>query len=225
MTDHFQFQISALDYNSFQGVIGVGRIRRGQLKRNQQVTVVDRDGSARNGKVLQILGYLGLERIEQPYATAGDIVCIVGLDPLFISDTICSVESPEGLTPLTVDEPTVSMTFQVNDSPFAGKDGKYVTSRNIKDRLDRELIHNVALRVEQGDSPDKFVVSGRGELHLSVLIESMRREGFELGISRPEVIFREVDGVKEEPYEYVAIDIEDQHQGAVMEAMASVRAK
>ena len=214
-----QLQISALDYNSFQGVIGVGRIRRGQLKRNQQVTVVDRDGSTRNGKVLQILGYLGLERIEQQSATAGDIVCITGLDPLSISDTICSVEAPEGLPPLTVDEPTVSMTFQVNDSPFAGKDGKYVTSRNIKDRLDRELIHNVALRVEQGDSPDKFVVSGRGELHLSVLIESMRREGFELGVSRPEVIVREVDGVKEEPYEYVVIDIEDQHQGAVMEAM------
>ena len=214
-----QFQISALDYNSFQGVIGVGRIRRGQLKRNQQVAVVDPDGSTRNGKILQILGYLGLERIEQPFATAGDIICIVGLDPLSISDTICSVESPEGLTPLIVDEPTVSMTFQVNDSPFAGKDGKYVTSRNIKDRLDRELIHNVALRVEQGDSPDKFVVSGRGELHLSVLIESMRREGFELGVSRPEVIVREVDGIKEEPYEYVAIDIEDQHQGAVMEAI------
>ncbi len=214
-----QLQISALDYNSFQGVIGVGRIRRGQLKRNQQVTVVDRDGSTRNGKVLQIFGYLGLEQIEQPSATAGDIVCIIGLDPLSISDTICSVELPEGLTPLTVDEPTVSMTFEVNDSPFAGKDGKYVTSRNIKDRLDRELIHNVALRVEQGDSADKFVVSGRGELHLSVLIESMRREGFELGVSRPEVIVREVDGLKEEPYEYVAIDIEDQHQGAVMEAM------
>ncbi len=214
-----QLQISALDYNSFQGVIGVGRIRRGQLKRNQQVTVVERDGSTRKGKVLQIFGYLGLERIEQPSATAGDIVCIIGLDPLSISDTICSVESLEGLTPLTVEEPTVSMTFQVNDSPFAGKDGKYLTSRNIKDRLDRELIHNVALRVEQGDSPDKFVVSGRGELHLSVLIESMRREGFELGVSRPEVIVREVDGVKEEPYEYVAIDIEDKHQGAVMEAM------
>ncbi len=214
-----QLQISALDYNSFQGVIGVGRIRCGQLKRNQQVTVVNPDGSSRNGKILQILGYLGLERIEQQSATAGDIVCITGLEPLSISDTICSVEAPEGLSPLTVDEPTISMTFQVNDSPFAGKDGKYVTSRNIKDRLDRELIYNVALLVEQGDSPDKFVVSGRGELHLSVLIESMRREGFELGVSRPEVIFREVDGVKEEPYEYVTIDIEDQHQGAVMEAM------
>ena len=214
-----QLQISALDYNAFQGVIGVGRIRRGQLKRNQAVSVVDRNGNIRAGKVLQILGYTGLERLEQQTATAGDIVCITGLDPLSISDTVCSVTLPEGLPPLIVDEPTVSMTFQVNESPFAGRDGKYVTSRNIKDRLERELIHNVALRVEQGESPDKFIVSGRGELHLSVLIESMRREGFELGVSRPEVIVREVEGVKKEPYEYLVIDIEDQHQGAVMEAM------
>lgn len=214
-----QLQISALDYNAFQGVIGVGRIRRGQLKRNQPVSVIDRNGDIRNGKILQILGYTGLERLEQQTATAGDIVCITGLDPLSISDTVCSVASPEGLSPLIVDEPTVSMTFQVNESPFAGRDGKYVTSRNIKERLERELIHNVALRVEQGESPDKFIVSGRGELHLSVLIESMRREGFELGVSRPEVIIREVEGVKKEPYEYLVIDIEDQHQGAVMEAM------
>ena len=214
-----QLQISALDYNAFQGVIGVGRIRRGRLKRNQPVSVIDRNGDIRNGKILQILGYTGLERLEQQTATAGDIVCITGLDPLSISDTVCSVSSPEGLPPLIVDEPTVSMTFQVNESPFAGRDGKYVTSRNIKERLERELIHNVALRVEQGESPDKFIVSGRGELHLSVLIESMRREGFELGVSRPEVIMREVEGVKKEPYEYLVIDIEDQHQGAVMEAM------
>lgn len=214
-----QLQISALDYNAFQGVIGVGRIRRGQLKRNQSVSVVDRNAGIRNGKILQILGYTGLERLEQQTAMAGDIVCITGLDPLSISDTVCSVASPEGLPPLIVDEPTVSMTFQVNESPFAGRDGKYITSRNIKERLERELIHNVALRVEQGESPDKFIVSGRGELHLSVLIESMRREGFELGVSRPEVIMREVEGVKKEPYEYLVIDIEDQHQGAVMEAM------
>ena len=214
-----QLQISALDYNAFQGVIGVGRIRRGRLKRNQPVSVIDRNGDIRNGKILQILGYTGLERLEQQTATAGDIVCITGLDPLSISDTVCSVSSPEGLPPLIVDEPTVSMTFQVNESPFAGRDGKYVTSRNIKERLERELIHNVALRVEQGESPDKFIVSGRGELHLSVLIESMRREGFELGVSRPEVIIREVEGIKKEPYEYLVIDIEDQHQGAVMEAM------
>ena len=214
-----QLQISALDFNAFQGVIGVGRIRRGQLKRNQPVSVVDRNGNTRTGKVLQILGYKGLERLEQEAATAGDIVCITGLDPLSISDTVCSVSLIEGLPPLIVDEPTVSMTFQVNDSPFAGRDGKYITSRNIKERLERELIHNVALRVEQGESPDQFIVSGRGELHLSVLIESMRREGFELGVSRPEVITKEVDGVKKEPYEYLVIDIEDQHQGAVMEAM------
>jgi GTP-binding protein len=214
-----QLQISALDYNAFQGVIGVGRIRRGQLKRNQVVSVVGRDNNIRAGKVLQILGYRGLDRFEQQTATAGDIVCITGLDPLSISDTVCSVTLPEGLPPLIVDEPTVSMTFQVNESPFAGRDGKYVTSRNIKERLERELIHNVALRVEQGESPDKFIVSGRGELHLSVLIESMRREGFEIGVSRPEVIVKEVEGVKKEPYEYLVIDIEDQHQGAVMEAM------
>ena len=214
-----QLQISALDYNAFQGVIGVGRIRRGQLKRNQAVSIVDPNGNIRTGKVLQILGYTGLERLEQQTATAGDIVCITGLDPLSISDTVCSITLPEGLPPLVVDEPTVSMTFQVNESPFAGRDGKYVTSRNIKERLERELIHNVALRVEQGESPDKFVVSGRGELHLSVLIESMRREGFELGVSRPEVIVKEVEGVKKEPYEYLVIDIEDQHQGVVMEAM------
>ncbi len=214
-----QLQISALDYNAFQGVIGVGRIRRGQLKRNQPVSVIDRNGDIRNGKVMQILGYTGLERLEQEAATAGDIVCITGLDPLSISDTVCSVSLTEGLPPLIVDEPTVSMTFQVNDSPFAGRDGKYVTSRNIRERLERELIHNVALRVEQGESPDQFIVSGRGELHLSVLIESMRREGFELGVSRPEVITRVVEGVKKEPYEYLVIDIEDQHQGAVMEAM------
>ena len=214
-----QLQISALDFNAFQGVIGVGRIRRGQLKRNQPVSVVDRNGNTRTGKVLQILGYKGLERLEQEAATAGDIVCITGLDPLSISDTVCSVSLIEGLPPLIVDEPTVSMTFQVNDSPFAGRDGKYITSRNIKERLERELIHNVALRVEQGESPDQFIVSGRGELHLSVLIESMRREGFELGVSRPEVITKEIDGVKKEPYEYLVIDIEDQHQGAVMEAM------
>ena len=214
-----QLQISALDYNSFQGVIGVGRIRRGTLKRNQQIITVGCDGSTRKGKVLQILGYLGLERIEQNDASAGDIVCITGVDPLSISDTVCSVEAPEKLPPLSVDEPTVSMTFQVNDSPFAGQDGKYVTSRNIKERLERELIHNVALRVVQGDSPDKFKVSGRGELHLSVLIESMRREGFELGVSRPEVIVKVLEGVKQEPYEFVVFDIEEHHQGITMEAL------
>ena len=220
----FQMQISALDYNSYVGVIGVGRITRGSLKPNQQVKVVDKDGSTRNGKILQVMGHLGLERVEVQEALAGDIVCVTGLDPLHISDTLCHPEHAQALPPLTVDEPTVSMTFQVNDSPFAGLDGKFITSRNIKERLDRELIHNVALRVEEGDSPDKFIVSGRGELHLSVLIETMRREGFELGISRPQVVTREVDGQIEEPYEFVVVDIEDEHQGSVMEEMGRRRA-
>ncbi|GAA5525331.1 GTP-binding protein TypA/BipA [Microbulbifer aestuariivivens] len=215
----FQMQISALDYNSYVGVIGVGRITRGTLKPNQQVVVLDRDGNKRKAKVLQVMGYLGLERVEVEQASAGDIVCITGVGELNISDTLCDPEHPEALPALSVDEPTVSMTFQVNDSPFAGKEGKYVTSRNIKDRLDQELIHNVALRVEQGDSPDKFKVSGRGELHLSVLIESMRREGFELGVSRPEVVQKEVDGVIQEPYEQVVIDVEEQHQGPIMEEL------
>jgi GTP-binding protein len=215
----FQMQISALDYNSYVGVIGVGRITRGTAKPNQQVIIADAEGNQRKGKMLTVMGYLGLERREVAEAEAGDIVCITGIDGLNISDTLCDPNNVELLPPLTVDEPTVSMTFQVNDSPFAGKEGKFVTSRNIKDRLDRELIHNVALRVEQGDSPDKFKVSGRGELHLSVLIENMRREGFELGVSRPEVIQRIVDGEIQEPYEQVVIDIEDQHQGAIIEEL------
>jgi len=220
-----QMQISALDYSSYVGVIGVGRITRGKLRTNTPVSVVDREGKKRNAKVLQVMGFHGLERVEVSEAEAGDIVCITGIDGLNISDTLCDPANIEALPPLSVDEPTVSMTFQVNDSPFAGKDGKYVTSRNIKERLERELIHNVALRVVQGDSPDKFIVSGRGELHLSVLIESMRREGFELGVSRPEVIRKEVDGVMQEPYEQLVIDCEDQHQGAVMEELGNRRAE
>ncbi|TNE76576.1 MAG: translational GTPase TypA [Gammaproteobacteria bacterium] len=220
-----QMQISALDYNSYVGVIGVGRITRGKMKTNEQVVVVDSEGKSRRGRVLQVMGYRGLERFEVDQAQAGDIVCITGIDKLNISDTICNPETPEALPALTVDEPTVSMTFQVNDSPFAGQDGKFVTSRNIKERLEQELIHNVALRVVEGDSPDKFVVSGRGELHLSVLIENMRREGFELGVSRPEVIQKEVDGEIQEPYEQVVIDIEEQHQGAVMEELGLRKAE
>ena len=220
-----QMQISALDYNSYVGVIGVGRITRGELKPNTQVMVVDSEGKTRKGKVLQVMGYLGLERVDVESAEAGDIVCITGIEGLNISDTLCSPEQVEALPPLSVDEPTVSMTFQVNDSPFAGREGKYVTSRNIKERLERELIHNVALRVEPGDSPDKFKVSGRGELHLSVLIETMRREGFEMGVSRPEVIQKEVDGVMQEPYEQLVIDCEDQHQGSVMEELGLRRAR
>ena len=221
----FQMQVSALDYSSYVGVIGVGRIARGKLKPNQQVVVVGADGKEKKGKVMKVMGYLGLERIEVEEAKAGDIVCITGIEGLSISDTLCDPAAVEAMPALSVDEPTVSMTFQVNNSPFAGKEGKFVTSRNIKDRLDQELIHNVALRVEPGDSPDKFKVSGRGELHLSVLIESMRREGFELGVSRPEVIQREVDGEIQEPYEQVVIDVEDEHQGAIMEEMGLRKAE
>ncbi len=220
-----QMQISALDYSSYVGVIGVGRITRGLLTPNTPVSVVDMEGKTRNGKILQVMGYHGLERVDIDRAEAGDIVCITGIEGLNISDTLCDPAAAEAMPPLTVDEPTVSMTFQVNDSPFAGKEGKYVTSRNLKERLERELIHNVALRVEPGDTPDKFVVSGRGELHLSVLIESMRREGFELGVSRPEVIQREIDGVIQEPFEQLVVDCEDEHQGAIMEELGSRRAE
>jgi GTP-binding protein len=212
-----QMQVSALDYSSYVGVIGIGRITRGTMKTNEQVVVLDAEGKSRKAKVLQVMGYQGLERVEVPEAGAGDIVCITGVDKLNISDTLCDPATPEALPPLSVDEPTVTMTFQVNDSPFCGKDGKFVTSRNIRERLEQELIHNVALRVTPGDSPDKFQVSGRGELHLSVLIETMRREGFEMGVSRPEVIRKEIDGVIMEPFEQVVIDVEEQHQGSVME--------
>ncbi|MGL5251625.1 MAG: translational GTPase TypA [Moraxella sp.] len=215
----FRMQISSLDYDNFKGLIGVGRIQRGSVKTNTPVTIVDKEGNKRNGRILQIMGYHGLDRVEVPMAQAGDIVCITGIDGLNISDTICDPQNVEALPPLSVDEPTVSMTFQVNNSPFAGKEGKFVTSRNIRERLERELIHNVALRVEDTDSPDKFKVSGRGELHLSVLIENMRREGYELGVSRPEVIVKEIDGEKQEPYENVIFDVEEQHQGAIMEQM------
>ncbi|MGB2259607.1 MAG: translational GTPase TypA [Porticoccaceae bacterium] len=215
----FQMQVSALAYDSYVGVIGVGRITRGKLKPGQQVVVKAADGSERKGKVLNVKGYLGLEQVETQLATAGDIVCINGIDGLGISDTLCDPDNIEALPALSVDEPTVSMTFIVNNSPFAGLEGKFVTTRNIKDRLEQELIHNVALRVKQGDSPDKFIVSGRGELHLSVLIETMRREGFEMGVSRPEVVTKEVDGEILEPYEQVVIDVEDQHQGSVMEEL------
>ncbi len=219
-----QMQISALDYNSYVGVIGIGRISRGKVKPNEQVVVIDSENSERKGKILQVMGYNGLERVEVSEAQAGDIICVTGIDKLNISDTICNPEHIEALPPLSVDEPTVSMTFQVNNSPFAGREGKYISSRNLKERLEQELIHNVALRVEQGDSPDKFKVSGRGELHLSVLIENMRREDYELGVSKPEVIQKEVDGEIHEPFEQIVIDIEDQHQGSVMEEMGKRKA-
>jgi len=221
----FQMQISALDYDSYVGVIGVGRIMRGNLRPGQQVVIKGADGKERKGKVQNVKGYLGLERIDTDKASAGDIVCINGIEGLSISDTLCDPEHVEAMPALSVDEPTVSMNFIVNDSPFSGQDGKYVTSRNIKDRLDQELIHNVALRVAPGETADKFRVSGRGELHLSVLIETMRREGYELAVSRPEVVQKEVDGVLHEPYENVVIDIEEQHQGSIMEELGLRKAE
>ena len=221
----FQMRISQLDYNNFVGVIGIGRIQRGTLKRNMPVAVIDREGKKRQGKVLQVLGFLGLERIEQETAEAGDIVAISGIQELTISDTITALEAPEALPALTVDEPTISMTFQVNNSPFAGnKDlsgGKFLTSRQLKDRLARETVHNVALKVEQLEDADKFLVSGRGELHLSVLIENMRREGYELAVSRPEVIIKMIDGQPMEPIEQVVVDVEEIHQGGVMEKLGT----
>ena len=215
----FRMQISSLDYSSYTGVIGIGRIERGSISSNTPVKIIGRDGAVRSGRVLQIFKFLGLEKVEVDNAAAGDIISFTGIDPLYISDTLCDPNHVEALPSLSVDEPTMSMTFQVNNSPFAGREGKYVTSRQIKERLDRELIHNVALRVEEMDDPDKFKVSGRGELHLSVLIETMRREGYELGVSRPEVIYKEIDGETHEPYEFVVLDLDEQHQGAVMERM------
>jgi GTP-binding protein len=219
-----QMQVSNLDYNSFVGAIAVGRVTRGTIKPNQQVTLINDDGDTHKAKIGLVYGYLGLERHEVKSATAGDIIAITGIDAPNVSDTICDNDHVEALPPLSVDEPTVSMTFQVNTSPFAGKEGKYLTSRQLKDRLERELIHNVALRVEEGTDPEKFKVSGRGELHLSILLENMRREGFELAVSRPEVIFREVDGMICEPYEQLTVDIEEDSQGGVMEALGERKA-
>lgn len=213
----FQMQIISLDYNSYVGVIGIGRIKRGKVKTNAQVIVVNPDGETRKAKILQVLGFHGLERVEVPEAEAGDIIAFTGIQGIQISDTLCDPEKIEALPALTVDEPTVTMNFRVNTSPFAGKEGKFVTSRNIHERLQKELEHNVALRVELTDDLDSFKVSGRGELHLAILIETMRREGFELGVSRPEVIVKEIDGVMCEPFESVTIDVESQHQGTIME--------
>lgn len=215
----FQMQISQLDYSNYVGVIGIGRIKRGVVKPGQQITIINSEGKRRNGKVGQVLGHMGLQRYEADQAEAGDIIALTGLGELNISDTLCDTSTPEALPALSVDEPTVSMFFGVNTSPFCGREGKYVTSRQILDRLNKELVHNVALRVEETEDPDAFRVSGRGELHLSVLIENMRREGFELAVSRPKVIVRTIDGRKQEPFEQVTLDIEEQHQGAVMEAM------
>jgi GTP-binding protein len=219
----FQMRISNLDYSNYVGIIGTGRIQRGKVRTNMPVTIIDREGKKRNGKVLQVLGFMGLERREVSEAAAGDIIAISGVENLGISDTVCAVDAPEQLPVLTVDEPTISMTFQVNNSPFAGSKeysgGKFLTSRQIRDRLMREALHNVALKVEETEDPDKFKVSGRGELHLSILIETMRREGYELAVSRPEVIIKDIDGVASEPIEQLVVDMEEQFQGGVMERL------
>ncbi len=220
-----QLQVSALDYSSFTGVIGIGRVARGSLGKNQPVVVAKPDGRQVKGRVLQVFGFHGLERVERDSAQAGDIITFTGIEDLKISDTVCDPDHVEPLPPLSVDEPTLSMTFQVNDSPFAGREGKFVTSRNIKDRLERELIHNVALKVEQQDDADKFTVSGRGELHLSILIETMRREGYELAVGRPRVVLKEIDGEICEPFESLTIDLEEEHQGGVMEKLGIRKAE
>lgn len=215
----FKMQVTSLDYNTYTGVIGIGRIQRGTIKPNTPLVIVNREGVERKGRMLQVYGFHGLDRVEVQEARAGDIIAFAGIEKLEISDTICHPDAVEVMQPLSVDEPTVSMTFQVNNSPFAGREGKFVTTRQIRDRLDKELQHNVALKVEDTADPDKFKVSGRGELHLSVLIENMRREGFEMGVSRPEVIVKEIDGVKCEPFEMVTIEVEEIHQGAIMEKL------
>jgi len=218
-TGPLQLQISQLDYSNYVGAIGIGRIQRGVLKKGANVTVMPRTGEPFNAKISQVLGFLGLDRVEVQSAEAGDIVAFAGLETPKISDTLCDPQAPEALPPLVVDEPTISMTFETNTSPFFGQEGKYVTSRQVRDRLQRELLHNVALRVEDVEDPDKFKVYGRGEMHLGVLIENMRREGYELAVSRPQVVVRERDGVSEEPWEQVTIDVDDKHQGGVMQAM------
>ncbi len=215
-----QLQVSSLDYNSYVGVLGIGRINRGVARANARISIVRRDGSTQNGRLMHLYGFDGLERIQVEVAGAGDIVVFSGIEDLQISDTVCERDKPDGLPPLKVDEPTISMTFQVNKSPFAGQDGKYLTSRQIQARLDQEVKHNVALRVEETGDPDKFRVSGRGELHLSVLIETMRREGYELAVSRPTVIERNVEGVVHEPWELVTVDFAEEHQGGVMTRLA-----
>lgn len=221
----FQMRISSLDYNSYVGVIGIGRIQRGEVRPNQQICVIDHLGNKRNARILQVLGFRGLERVEADMAQAGDIIAVTGVEELGISDTLCDRNHPDPLPPLTVDEPTISMTFQVNKSPFAGREGKYLTSRQVRERLLREALHNVALRVEETEDAEKFKVSGRGELHLSILIEIMRREGYEIAISRPQVIIHEVDGHKQEPYEQLLVDLESDYQGAVMQQLGERRAE
>jgi len=216
-----QLQVSSLDYDPYVGVLGIGRIERGRIETNSPVSIVAADGATRNARVLELYGFDGLKRKKIPSASAGDIIVFSGIEKLDISDTLCPRDHPEGLPALAVDEPTISMTFQVNKSPFAGQDGKFLTSRQIRERLEQEIKHNVALRVESTEDPDKFCVSGRGELHLSVLIETMRREGYELAVSRPEVIVHEEDGVLTEPWEQLTVDFQEDYQGAVMTRLAS----
>jgi len=223
MDGPFQMRVTTLDYNTYVGVIGIGRVQRGTAKPNQRITVVDRYGEQHNARILQVLGFRGLERVEVPEANAGDIIAVTGVENLRISDTLCNRDAVEGLPPLTVDEPTISMTFRVNNSPFAGREGKYLTSRQLRERLLREASHNVALRVEETADAEKFQVSGRGELHLSILIETMRREGYEMAISRPEVILRDNDGETQEPYELLVVDLEADYQGSVMEKLGERR--
>ncbi len=220
----FQMQVCSLEWSSYVGVLGIGRVRRGRVERNQQVTLVGMDGKRRDGKVMQVFGYSGLEKEERASAQAGDIICLSGIDGLKIGDTLCAPAKPEALPPIHVDQPTVRMTFQVNNSPFASREGKFVTSSKLAERLQQETLHNVALRVSPGDSPDRWLVAGRGELHLSVLIETMRREGYEFGVSPPEVICREIDGVLCEPFETLVLDIEDDCQGAVIEELGRRKA-
>jgi len=215
-----QLQVSSLDYDTYVGVLGIGRISRGTLSANESVSIVAPNHAARRARVLELFGFDGLKRQRVQSASAGDIVVFSGIDKLGISDTLCDPDHEEALPPLTVDEPTVNMTFSVNKSPFAGQDGKFLTSRQIRERLEQELKHNVALRVDETDDPDKFRVSGRGELHLSVLVETMRREGFELAVSRPEVIMHDVDGKEHEPWEQLTADFDEAYQGAVMTRLA-----
>lgn len=221
----FQMQISSLDYSSYVGVIGIGRIKRGEIQPNTPVVILDRSGKQRSGKILQVMGFEGLKREQIQKAEAGDIIAITGIEDLTISDTVCAKDTPEMLPPLSVDEPTISMIFQVNDSPFAGKEGKFVTSRHIRERLMKETLHNIALRVEDTEDPDKLKVSGRGELHLGILIETMRREGYELAVSTPQVILHEVNGEQQEPYEQLIVDIEETHQGSIMQQLGERRGK
>ncbi|MCK5922839.1 MAG: GTP-binding protein, partial [Methylococcales bacterium] len=217
----FQMQISSIDYSSFVGAIGVGRVRCGKIKTNTPIALVDSEGKTRNARILQIMGFHGLKRVEVDTAQAGDIIAVTGIERISISDTLCDRDHPAGLPPLVVDQPTVTMMFQVNTSPFCGQDGKYVTSRQLLERLERELIHNVALRVTPTANPDIFEVAGRGELHLSILLETIRREGYEIAVSRAHVIYREIDGVRCEPFEDLSVDVEEEHQGGVMKALGA----